>query len=141
MLKRSIVLGCAPIVLFSAQGAGQPQPPAGALATVQPGQWTLKSTADAGENRSICVKDVRALLQIRHGGAICSRFVIANDARETTVHYTCPGNGHGRTTLRILSAKAIEIESQGIIDKQPFALMLEGRRAGECPAVTGGIAR
>lgn len=140
MFKRSIILGCAPL-LFSAQSVGQPQPPGGALSSVQPGQWTLKSSRDPGENRSICVKDARALLQIRHGGAQCSRFVISNDARETTVHYTCPGNGHGRTTLRALSAKSIEIESQGIIDKQPFALMLEGRRAGECGAVTGGISR
>ena len=141
MLKRPILLGCAPLALFSAQSAGQPQPPAGALSTVQPGQWTLKSVDNPGENRSICLKDARSLLQIRHGGAICSRFVIANDARETTVHYTCPGNGHGRTTLRVLSAKSVEIESQGIIDEQPFALMLEARRQGECAPVTGVVTR
>ena len=138
-MKRSIVLGCAPLLLFSAQGAAQP--PANVLAMVQPGQWVFKSSDDASENRSLCVKDARALLQIRHGGAMCSRFVIANAPRETTVHYTCPGNGHGRTTLRVDSASVIRLESQGIIDKEPFALTLEGRRVGECPAVTGGLPR
>jgi hypothetical protein len=142
MTKRllNIVL-CASLGLASAQSVGQPQLAAGALSQVQPGQWTLKSSEDPSENRSMCVKDARALLQIRHGAAQCSRFVISNESREATVHYTCPGNGHGRTTLRIVTPKVVEIESQGIIDKQPFALMFEGRRVGECATVTGRLAR
>ena len=103
-----------------------------ALAIVQPGQWLLKSRANPGESRSLCVSDVRALLQVQHGSAMCSRFVIFNSARETTVHYTCPGAGHGRTTIKVETPRLIQIESQGIAKQEPFAFELEGRRVGDC---------
>ncbi len=103
-----------------------------ALAMVQPGQWLLKSRTNPAESRSLCVSDVRALLQVQHGAAICNRFVISNSPRETTVHYTCPGAGHGRTTIKVETPRLIQIESQGIARRQPFAFELEGRRVGEC---------
>ena len=103
-----------------------------ALAMVQPGQWLLKSRTKPAESRSLCVSDVRALLQVKHGSAMCNRFVISNSQRETTVHYTCPGAGHGRTTIKVETPRLIQIESQGIASQQPFAFELEGRRVGEC---------
>lgn len=107
-----------------------------ALAMVQPGQWLLKSRVSAAENRSLCISDVRALLQVQHGATMCNRFVISNTPRETTVHYTCPGSGHGRTTIKVETPRLIQIESQGIARQEPFAVELEGRRIGECKAVT-----
>ncbi len=103
-----------------------------ALAVVQPGQWLLKSRTNPAESRSLCVSDVRALLQVQHGAAICNRFVISNSQHETTVHYTCPGAGHGRTTIKVETPRLIQIESQGIAKQEPFAFELEGRRVGEC---------
>lgn len=108
-----------------------------AVPMVQPGQWVFRSRDDPRENRSVCVKDVRALVQIRDGGAICSRFVIESTANELTVHYTCPGNAHGRTTIKANTSRLLQIESQGISDRQPFALTLEGRRTGECASALG----
>ena len=105
-----------------------------ALALIQPGQWSLHAHDRPSDNRSICVGDARALLQVRHGEAMCSRFVIASDARTATVHYTCPGSGHGRTTIRVESPHIIQIETQGIINNEPFALSWEGRRTGDCVA-------
>ena len=103
-----------------------------ALAVVQTGQWLLKSRTKPAESRALCVSDVRALLQVQHGAAICNRFVISNSQHETTVHYTCPGAGHGRTTIKVETPRLIQIESQGIAKQAPFAFELEGRRVGEC---------
>lgn len=105
-----------------------------ALNLLKPGQWSLHAHDRPGNNRSICIGDARALLQVRHGEAMCSRFVIASDARTATVHYTCPGSGHGRTTIRVESPQIIQIDTQGIANNEPFALSWEGRRTGDCTA-------
>ncbi len=107
-----------------------------ALASIAPGQWGLHVHGRAGL-RSICLGDPEQLLQLRHGGAICSRFVIANEPTQTIVHYTCPGAGHGRTVVRVETAQLIQIESQGIADNAPFDFEIEGRRVGECSATAG----
>ncbi|MEY2927216.1 MAG: hypothetical protein RL367_1693 [Pseudomonadota bacterium] len=103
-----------------------------ALTSLEPGQWQLRSRSEPNENRSICLGDTQNLIQIRHGHATCSRFVIANDAKSATVHYTCPGAGHGRTTVRVETPRLIQLDSQGIADNEPFALTFEGRRVGAC---------
>jgi hypothetical protein len=111
-----------------------------ALGQIETGQWQLRSR-DSSLDRSICVSDPRTLLQVRHGSAVCSRFVIANDARATTIHYTCPGAGHGQTTLRVETPRLIQIESQGIAEKEPFSIRLEGRRIGSCGLKTSALVR
>lgn len=116
-------------------------PPLTALALIEPGEWQLRSRGDPVENRSICIGDPRHLLQVRHGRIACTRFIIANAAREATVHYTCAGAGNGRTTLRVETPRLIQIESQGIADNEPFALQFEGRRIGTCGSVTGALRR
>ncbi len=110
----------------------QPRPTLDALTSLQPGEWSLRGDTRTAGNRSLCVSDATAFLQIEHGTAICSRFIIASDARTATVHYTCPGSGHGRTTIRTESPRLVQIETQGIINNQPFAAFWEGRRTGEC---------
>ncbi len=128
---------------FAVPGFSEPAqaPMITALSLVQPGQWSLRSRDDATETRSICVRDPLALLQVRHSANACSRFVIANNARDTTVHYTCPGSGHGRTTIRVETSKLVQIQSQGIADNEPFALQFEGRRIGECGGLTSSLPR
>jgi hypothetical protein len=128
---------------FAVPGLSQPaQAPAiTALALLQPGQWALRSRGDASETRSLCVRDPLALLQVRHTANACSRFVIANNARDTTVHYTCPGSGHGRTSIRVETSKLVQIQSQGIADNEPFSLQFEGRRIGECGGLTSSLPR
>jgi hypothetical protein len=109
-----------------------------ALATLQPGQWDLKPRAGMTGIKSMCLSDMKALLQVRHAGASCNRFVIANDSRQTIVQYTCPKNGHGRTLVKVETPRLVQIESQGIADNEPFAIVLEGRRVGACPSAAGG---
>ena len=102
-----------------------------ALDTVQPGEWQLRE-AD-GTMRKMCVRDAAMLFQLRNRGVACSRFVVDNSPTSATVHYTCPGAGHGRTTIAVETPRLLRIESQGIDAGAPFALELEGRRTGVCP--------
>jgi hypothetical protein len=106
-----------------------------ALSGLEAGQWQLRSS-DSAEKRSICVNDPVALLQIEHPSSSCSRFIIQNEPRTTTVHYSCPGAGYGRTTLRMETSRLVQIESQGIANKAPFSVHLEARRVGACSVGT-----
>jgi hypothetical protein len=128
------VFVCGFLAGIAAPGFAQPAaaPTLVALNALQPGQWDLRSRDDPSESRSMCVSDVRTLLQVRHGSAICARFVIANDPATATVHYTCPGSGHGQTTLRVETPRLVQIASQGIVNGAPFAFTAEGRRTGVC---------
>jgi hypothetical protein len=94
-----------------------------------------------GENASICVRDPAVLLQLQHRGANCRRFVIANDPQNTTIAYRCAAAGNGHTTLRVETPRLVQIESQGIANKEPFSVQLEGRRVGDCATVTGSLRR
>lgn len=130
----AILMAAVAVPSLSAPAAA---PTLAALGLVEPGQWQLRSRTDPGENRSLCLGDTHALLQIRHRNATCSRFVIANDPKAATVHYTCPGAGHGRTTVRVETPRLIQIDSQGVAANEPFAVTLEGRRMGVCTGASG----
>lgn len=118
----------------AAPAAWQPAhaPALPALAGIEKGMWELRERGSSAALRRICVADAFALIQIRHGGTACSRFVIDSKPDRATVHYTCPGAGHGRTTIRLESSRLIQIDSQGIADNSPFNVTYEGRRLGNC---------
>ena len=102
-----------------------------ALRGVEQGQWQLKEREDGGV-RNLCLTNPAVLLQIRHGGAQCSHFVVEDSARVATIHYTCPGHGYGRTTVSVETPRLIRVETQGVLDGAPFSNELEGRRTGTC---------
>lgn len=104
-----------------------------ALASLEPGLWQLRDLDNkSGAALSICASDPAMLMQVRHRGAECSHTVIANGASEATVHYSCPGKGFGRTSLRVETPRLVQIETQGISDQLPFASRYEARRTGAC---------
>lgn len=109
-------------------------PPLAAIAEVQPGQWQLREIGAGTSTRSLCVNDAAMLLQLRHGGAQCSRFVIADEPHVATINYSCPGAGHGRTTIRVETRNIFRLDTQGIADGAPFDFVYEGRRTGDCAA-------
>ena len=78
------------------------------------------------------MRDPENLLQLRNRGASCTRRVIADTASSATVNYTCPGAGHGRTTIAVETPRLVRIDSQGLDGGSPFALEIEGRRIGAC---------
>lgn len=103
-----------------------------ALGAIERGTWELHTVGQPRGPR-LCLADIRDVLQLRHrGGAGCSRFVIANEPRAATVHYTCPGRGHGRTALTVETPRLIRVETQGIAENQPFDLAFEARRVPAC---------
>ena len=113
----------------TAQPARAPGLPA--LRAIEPGLWELREpSARAGAR--VCVSDPAMLVQLRHRGATCSRYVIDNQPTLATLHYTCPGAGYGRTTIRIETPTLIQLSSQGIAGNSPFEVRYEGRRQGDC---------
>lgn len=123
----ALTAAAAPAAWQPARAPGLP-----ALNGIERGMWELRERGSNAAPRRMCVADPSALIQIRHGGAGCSRFVIENKPDRATVHYTCPGSGHGRTTIRVETSRLIQVESQGIADDSPFNVSLEGRRTGAC---------
>lgn len=103
-----------------------------ALAPLKPGRWQIREIGGTGQPRALCVGDVNLLTQIEHRRSPCSRLVIENQPRRATVHYTCPADGFGRTTLRVDSSNVVRIDTQGILDNRPFAYRAEARRTGSC---------
>ncbi len=134
----SIALGMATLAILPSARADPPLPIA--LRVLEPGQWALRSPDSSAPPRTLCISDPRVLLQLRHGGGSCSKYLITNDAAQVVVHYACAGQGNGRTTVRVETPRVVQIESQGIEGKQPFDLAYEGRRVGEC-AMTGSTAQ
>ncbi|WP_246524744.1 DUF3617 domain-containing protein [Sphingobium phenoxybenzoativorans] len=107
-------------------------PVIGGLSTLETGDWELRSREPGGKIRHICLADARQLLQLRHPGRNCSRFVVTDTAAQVVVTYDCAAAGSGRTALRIETPRLVQIQSQGIADSAPFDFAMEGRRIGAC---------
>ncbi len=119
----------APLAVFApamAQGDGL-----GLLGRLQPGQWTV-TPRDGGSGRKLCLGDPAQLVQLRHSRHACTRYTVEEDAGRVTVHYTCKGNGYGRTSIRRETDQLVQIESQGFARGRPFQFRAEARRTGAC---------
>jgi hypothetical protein len=113
----------------AAQGGGL-----AALGRIERGEWQLR--APDGATRSICVTDPQALLQLRHPGTSCSRFVVENGANGGRITYSCPGVGNGDTRITVETPRLIRLETQGISRGLPFTEEYEGRRTGACTSAS-----
>jgi hypothetical protein len=122
-------------VLILTGAAAPPKPGASlpALARLEPGLWQIREFGGGTKPLSICVADPAMLTQIQHRQTPCSRIVIASDRNGATVHYTCPTNGFGHTSVRIETPRLAKIDTQGMMDNIPFAFRAEARRIGPCP--------
>ena len=69
---------------------------------------------------------------MRHAETNCSRFVVEDERDKVTIQYTCPGNGYGRTDIRMETGGLVQIESQGIVSGAPFQFAAEARHTGNC---------
>ncbi len=95
------------------------------------GSWELRIRGEEARKR-ICVRSGRDFIQLRHKQPGCSRFVVNDGASEVTVHYSCPGNGYGQTTIRKESPQLVQISTQGVEGKSPFNFSAEARHVGGC---------
>lgn len=117
---------CSPATPVIAQGKALE-----ALSTLAPGSWEIRNRSDNTRHR-ICVRDGREFIQLRHRHPGCRRFVIEDTDNRVIVQYTCQGHGYGRTQIRKETAQIAQIESQGVVDGQPFQFSAEARRIGAC---------
>ena len=126
-----IMLSVCAVAIGASAALSQVQAPRlAALAMLQPGLWQVR--AEGEPQRNVCVGDANALIQLRHKANACTRLVIANEKSSATIHYSCPGAGWGRTTLRVETPRLARIDTQGIVDNAPFAFIAEARRIGSC---------
>jgi Protein of unknown function (DUF3617) len=102
------------------------------LDQLEKGSWALKDRASGTVLRTVCIGDGKQLIQVRHPQAACSRYIITDSANEVTVHYTCGGQGHGRTTIRRETNRLTQIDTQGVAGGMPFSSSIEARRLGAC---------
>lgn len=122
-----IALGCAGASAVPAQA-----PSLAMLDRLEKGSWQLRERGKGPVLQTLCVGDARRMIQIQHPRATCSRYVIEDTPNSVTVHYTCPGAGHGRTTIRSETNRLVQIDTQGIAEGKPFSQAIEARRAGAC---------
>lgn len=102
------------------------------LGKLETGNWELRTRGEGGAVRNLCLADARQLLQLRHPGRNCSRFIVTDTAAQVVVTYDCAAAGNGRTDLRIETPRLVQIQSQGIADSAPFDFSMEARRTGAC---------
>lgn len=102
------------------------------LDKLEKGSWQLRERGSTQSSQTICLGDARRMIQIHHPRTNCSRYVIEDTPTSVTVHYTCPGAGHGRTTIRSETNRLVQIDTQGIADGRPFSDAIEARRMGGC---------
>ena len=105
--------------------------PASLLGRLEPGRWVVKTYEAGAAERSLCVANPSALLQIEHGGG-CSQEVIAANGNRATVEYSCGNRGFGHTSLRLQTPRSATLDTQGMIDGRPFAYRAVARRSGAC---------
>ena len=120
-------LAVAAIALPVAAQAPVPQ----ALASLAKGSWALRDRT-TGASQRICIRSGREVIQLRHNQPGCRQVVVHDEPRRVTVHYTCEGNGYGRTTVRVEDSGLAQLRSQGVVNGAPFSVDAEIRRVGDC---------
>jgi hypothetical protein len=93
--------------------------------------WEVR-LREGGRSERVCLEHGRRLVQLRHPNLTCRQFVVEDEAAAVTVHYTCPGQGSGRTHLRFETPRLVQIETTGLAGQLPFDIAGEARRIGDC---------
>lgn len=130
LFRRS--LAALAFALAGASAAPAQAPSLAMLDALEKGSWQLRERGKDNVLQTICVGDARRMIQIEHPRATCSRYIIEDTPKSVTVHYTCPGAGHGRTSIRNETNRLVQIDTQGIAEGKPFSQSIEARRTGPC---------
>lgn len=126
---RAAIAGAA---LAAATAVPAQTPSLAMLDRLEKGSWQLRERGKDGVALTMCLGDARRMIQLEHPRANCSRYIIEDRPNSVTVHYTCPGAGHGRTTIRSETNRLVQIDTQGIAEGRPFSQAFEARRSGPC---------
>lgn len=128
-------MACAGFIGISALAAAAPaNGPLVALARIEQGRWQIKTVGVDAPPHIACLTDMSVLIQYGHGAAQCQRQVVVNAYDVATVHYVCPGAGHGETSIKVATPRAFNLDTQGILGGAPFDEQYEAKRLGACGA-------
>lgn len=123
------------LALIGAGAEAPAQAPApAALSPLETGLWEFKEVGGTSPSTRLCVRDLRQLLQPYQPTPVCKQFTSENAGDHAAVSYDCAARGQGRTSLRVETARLVQIDSQGISGGRPFAVRYEARRVGACVA-------
>lgn len=131
-LRHLAICAAAMSAAFSSPAVTAEKPALAMLDLLQPGQWEVRDRDLSGGRSRVCLENGRNLIQIRHMRETCRSFTVEDTAEAVTVHYTCPGNGYGQTSVRFENAQLVQLETQGIAQGLPFNVRAEVRRVGSC---------
>ncbi len=133
MIRYSRYAGVALLAMLAlagpAMGAG---PTLAMLDQLSGGRWEVRFREAGVPPQRICITSGHGLIQLRHQGAACERFVVEDGPGEVVVQYSCKGRGYGRTHIRKESSQLAQISSSGIANGLPFEFAAEARRVGDC---------
>ena len=126
--------GAAIFVVGATASVAQPAkaPALAVINAIEPGQWELREIGVTTPAKVMCVADPDMLIQLRHAGVACTRYVIDNQPQTVTVNYSCVSAGSGRTTIMLDTPRQFRLQTQGIAQNAPFDADYSGRRLGDC---------
>jgi hypothetical protein len=105
---------------------------ASVFATAEPGLWEVARSGS--QPVRLCLANTAALALFEHRKARCERTVIRDDGSAATIHYSCAGGDFGRSDVKVITPRALRIETQGISGGAPFKYTLQAHRIGNCPS-------
>ncbi|WP_264422562.1 DUF3617 domain-containing protein [Novosphingobium sp. KCTC 2891] len=108
------------------------RPPLAMLDRFESGEWEVRERGERPAAQRRCIGTGRQLIQIRHAQQMCRSYVVEDGVAAVTVHYSCQGNGFGRTRIRFENPRLAQIETQGVASGLPFDFAAEARRVGAC---------
>lgn len=103
-----------------------------AVARIEPGEWQVKTVGSDAAPRALCVADPSVLLHFNRRVVACDHKVVVDEPDLATVQYRCAGSGSGRTTLRVATPRAFNLDLQGLEGGLPFEDSYEAHRLGDC---------
>lgn len=118
-------------ILLAAQASGAVDLPV--FAQLERGRWQLSNPAEPDEAvDTICLGDPMLLVMLEHPRLSCTQELVGTATNGGSIHYTCPGHGFGRTSIRVETPRLVKVDTQGIANNHPFAYRLQARRIGPC---------
>ena len=122
MTRRLTLLGVFALALM----ADAPTDTAG----LAPGEYALRATGGP-VLPSVCVADLRPLLQAAHGADECRFFTVEQRSRGARVSYECDG-GSGLVDLRTITPRSASLTATGVRGSSPYSVRISARRVGDC---------
>lgn len=121
-------------VLALAAAAPARSPRLAALLRIEPGEWQFKAIGSNAAPQLVCVTDPAVLLHFKRSAAGCGYRILVDEPARANVDYHCAGGGSGRTTVRVATPRAFDLDLQGIAGGLPYDESYEAHRVGTCAA-------